>query len=148
MRSKLVHEAHGERTFIAVLDTGDEVMASLQHLAETEALSAARVSAIGALEQATLAFFDWETKDYLKIPVEEQVELLSMNGDIALGESGKPSLHLHAVLGRRDGGTMGGHLVQARVRPTLEVLITETPAHLRRRKDETTGLALIQLGDW
>lgn len=145
MRARLVHESDGQRTFVVVLDTGDEVMACLTRLAEHEGVSAAQVTAIGAFRAAVLGFFDWERKDYDRIPVEEQTELLSLLGDVGLEDSGKPALHLHAVLGRRDGSTLGGHLLEAHVRPTLEVIITESPAHLHRRKDEETGLTLIRL---
>jgi predicted DNA-binding protein with PD1-like motif len=145
MKTKLIHETDGLRTFAVVLDLGDEVCACLQGLASSERLSAAQVTAIGAFERATLAFWDWETKAYRDIPVNEQVEVLSLNGDITLDESGRPKLHLHTVLGRRDGSALGGHLKSARVRPTLEVIITEAPAHLRRKEDPKTGLALIAI---
>jgi uncharacterized protein len=143
MRSRKVHEADGLRIFVTVLEIGDEVTDCLTRLAREQRLSAAQVSAIGAFETATLAFFDWEKKEYEKIPVQEQTEVLSLAGDIA-DEKGEPKLHLHAVLGRRGGATIGGHLMQARVRPTLEVIVTESPAHLRRVHDEQSGLALIR----
>jgi uncharacterized protein len=101
------------------------------------------VTAIGALSSARLAFFDWETKQYRPIPVEEQVEVASLVGDIAVGPDGKPSVHVHAVLGRRDGTALAGHLQEAHVRPTLEIIITESPAHLCKVKDAESGLALI-----
>lgn len=145
MKSRLIHEAHGLRTFVAVLDIDDEVSACLQRLAEAETLSAAQVTAIGAFKEAVLTYWDWDTKAYQEIPVREQVEVLSMNGDIALDEAGKPKLHLHTVLGRRDGSAIGGHLKEAHVRPTLEVMVTEAPAHLHRRHDPETGLPLIAL---
>ncbi len=145
MRSKLIHEADRLRIYAAVLDIGDEVAECLTRLAADERLTAGQVSAIGAFESATLAFWDWEKKDYEKIPVREQVEVLSLAGDMTLDETGGPKLHLHAVLGRRDGTTIGGHLLQARVRPTLEVIVNESPAHLRRVHDPRTGLALIRL---
>ena len=91
---------------------------------------------------ATLGYFDWQTKAYERTPLEEQVEVLSLVGDIALAD-GKPKLHAHVVLGRRDSTTRGGHLIEARVRPTLEVLLTDAPRHLRRRFDAASGLALI-----
>ena len=144
MKAKLVHEAHGQRTYVAVLDTGDEVLASLRDLAAREALAGAQVTAIGALRKAVLGYFDWERKDYVRIPVDEQVEVVSLLGDIGEDPKGGPALHLHAVLGRKDGTALGGHLLEAHVRPTLEVVVTESPAHLRRRKDPETGLALIR----
>jgi predicted DNA-binding protein with PD1-like motif len=147
MKSRLLHDAQGLRTFVAVLGTDDEVSSCLQRLAETERLSAAQVTAIGAFKDAILTYWDWDTKEYQEIPIREQVEVLSLNGDITLDPSGKPKLHLHTVIGRRDGMAMGGHLKQAHVRPTLEVIVTETPAHLRREMDPQTGLALISLKD-
>lgn len=146
MKVKLLHEAHGLRKFAVILDKGDEVMASLEEFAGRERVSAAQVSALGAFAHAELAFFEWETKEYLDIPVPEQTEVASLVGDIAQDKDGKPSLHLHAVLGKRDGATVSGHLKSGVVRPTLEILVTESPAHLARLKDDETGLALIRLG--
>lgn len=143
MRHRLLSDTAGQRTFVVVLATGDEVQTCLQKFADDEHLGAAQVTAIGAFERARLAYFDWEKKDYLAIPVDEQVEVLSLNGDIALEENDEIKLHLHTVLGRRDASTIGGHLLEAHVRPTLEVIITEAPAHLRRRFDPHTNLALI-----
>jgi uncharacterized protein len=102
-----------------------------------------QITAIGALSSAKLAYFDWESKQYQPIPVNEQVEVASLVGDIAVGPDGKPSIHVHAVLGRRDGSAMAGHLQEAHVRPTLEIIITESPVHLCKVKDTESGLALI-----
>jgi uncharacterized protein len=143
MQSKLLHEADGKRTFAVILQKGDEAMRCLQAFAVKERLSASQVTAIGALSSAKLAFFDWETKEYQPIPVEEQVEVASLVGDIAVGPDGKPSVHVHAVLGRRDGTALAGHLQEGHVRPTLEIIITESPAHLCKVKDTESGLALI-----
>jgi predicted DNA-binding protein with PD1-like motif len=143
MQSRLLHEAGGQRTFAVILQTGDEVMACLTDFATRERITAAQVSAIGALSDAELLYFDWEAKDYRKIPVNEQVEVASLLGDVAEAD-GKPTLHLHIVIGRRDGAAMAGHLGAAHVRPTLEVIVTESPAHLRKRHDPESGLALIR----
>jgi uncharacterized protein len=143
MQSKLLHEADGKRTFAVILQNGDEAMRRLQDFAAKERLGGAQVTAIGALSGAKLAFFDWETKQYRPIPVEEQVEVASLIGDIAVGPDGKPSVHVHAVLGRRDGTAVAGHLQAGHVRPTLEIIITESPAHLCKVKDAESGLALI-----
>jgi predicted DNA-binding protein with PD1-like motif len=144
MQSKLLHEDGGQRTFAVVLETGDAVMASLQAFADRERLSAAQITAIGALSDAELAYFDWPSKQYRKIPVREQVEVASLIGDVALAPDGSRALHIHLVLGRSDGSAMAGHLAEAHVRPTLEVVITESPAHLRKVHDPESGLALIR----
>jgi uncharacterized protein len=144
MRTKLLHEDQGERTFAVIFETGEDPVAGLTRFAAEQKLSASAFTAIGAFSEAVLGYFDWDKRDYERIPVKEQVEVLALIGDIAL-QDGKPKLHAHVVLGRRDGSARGGHLLEARVRPTLEVIITESPAHLRRVYDPASGLALIKL---
>lgn len=145
MQSKLLHDDNGKRTFAVILQTGDEAMGSLQEFAAKERIGGAQLTAIGALSGAKLAYFDWETKQYRPIPVAEQVEVASLVGDIAIGPDRKPSVHVHAVLGRRDGTALAGHLLEARVRPTLEIIVTKSPAYLCKAKDAESGLALIRL---
>ncbi len=144
MRSKLIHEHGGEQTFALIFETGDEAMAGLARFARDHKLGGAHFTAIGACRGVTLGYFDWEKKEYAKIPVEEQVEVLSLIGDVAL-EGGEPKVHAHVVVGRSDGSTRGGHLIEAHVRPTLEVILVESPAHLRKEHDPESGLALIRL---
>ena len=143
MQSKLLHQDGGRRTFAVILQTGDEAMACLQEFAARERLGASQITAIGAFSSATIAYFDWEQKAYQPIPVAEQVEVASLVGDIAIAPDGKPSVHVHAVLGRSNGTAMAGHLQEGRVRPTLEIIVTEQPAHLCKVKDPESGLALI-----
>src|SRR5690348_5623697 len=130
MQYKLLHESDGQRTFAVILDTGDEVMETLQSFVEREGVTAAQFTAIGALSDVILMYFDWQKKSYLRIPVREQVEVASLIGDVAESPSGGPALHVHLVVGKRDGSAMAGHLGEAHVRPTLEVILTESPVHL------------------
>jgi predicted DNA-binding protein with PD1-like motif len=143
MRSKLLAESE-QRTFALVFDTADELVSSLERFAQEQAMDAAHFTAIGAFRRATLGYFAWDRKDYLRIPVDEQVEVLTLAGDVAL-QGEKRKVHAHVVLGRRDGSTVGGHLLEAEVRPTLELVLVESPAHLRRKHDPETGLALIRI---
>ena len=143
MRSTLLNGDSGNRTFAVIMESGDEAMSCLQTFVEKERISAAQFTAIGALSDAKLNYFDWEQKKYLPIPVNEQVEVASLIGDVALSPEGKPALHVHVVLGRRDGSAVAGHLQKGYVRPTLEIIVTESPAHLCKVKDADSGLALI-----
>lgn len=143
MKSRLINE-DGQRTFAVIFDTGDEVVASLSGFAREQNLSAAQFTGLGAFSDVVLGYFDWEKKDYEKIRIDEQVEVVSFVGDVALADDG-PKLHPHVVVSKRDGSAWGGHLLEAHVRPTLEVVVTESPAHLHRRHDPESGLALIRL---
>lgn len=145
MKAQLMHEKDGEKTFVLVFAAGDEAVAGLTAFAKEKRLSASHFTAIGGFQEATLGYFNLDKKDYDKIPVREQVEVLSLVGDITENEKGEPKIHVHAVLGRADGTTRGGHLIEARVRPTLEVMLVQSPHHLRRKHDAESGLALIQL---
>jgi uncharacterized protein len=146
MRAKQIESRDGRRTFAIVFDTGDEVAAGLFAFAHEHRIAGAYFTAIGALREVTLGYWDWETKDYRRIYVREQVEVLALAGNVALAPDGAPKVHAHIVVGKADGTAHGGHLLEARVRPTLEVILVESPRHLRRTHDPETGLALIDVG--
>lgn len=143
MRAKLLSQ-DTERTYALIFETGDEVMSVLQDFAREHRITASRFSAIGAFSDVVVGYFDLKRKDYDRVAIDEQVEVLSLNGDIALAASG-PKVHAHVVVGKRDATAHGGHLLEAHVRPTLEVVLIESPAHLCRRYDEASGLALIRI---
>jgi predicted DNA-binding protein with PD1-like motif len=142
MQVKLLN-ARAPRMHAVILETGEEAIAALTDFAVREQIDAAHLTAIGAFERAVLGFYDLERKEYKRIPVDEQAEVLSLIGDIALDKD-KPKLHAHVTLGLSDGTTRGGHLLEAIVRPTLEVIFSEPPAWLKRVHDEATGLSLIR----
>jgi predicted DNA-binding protein with PD1-like motif len=141
MKSTLL-DATGSRTWVVIFDKGDEPVAGLTAFAKAQKLGAAHFTAIGAFSDVTLGYFDRAKRDYKKIPLHEQVEVLSLLGDVAL-DKGEPKVHAHVVVGRADGEARGGHLLEAHVWPTLEVVLVESPRHLRKRHDPETGLALI-----
>lgn len=143
MRSKLLSERDG-RVFAVVFETGEDPMRGLMSFARERKLAASGFTAIGAFSRATLGYFNWERKDYDRIAVDDQVEVLALLGDVTL-EGEEHKLHAHVVLGMRDGAARGGHLLAATVRPTLEVVLSETPGHLCRRHDPESGLALIRI---
>lgn len=146
MRSKLIQEGP-ERTFALVLDPGEEVVASLLAFASEHRLAGSHLTAIGAFERVTIGFFEVERKDYKKIPIHEQVEVVSLVGNVALDERGNPKVHAHVVLGKSDGAAYGGHLLEGWVRPTLEVVLVESQRHLRRTMNPQLGIALIDLAE-
>ena len=144
MKSKTV-AGDDERTFVLILDQGEEAFKTITGFANQQGISGASVSAVGAFAEAKVGWFDLSAKTYKPIAVGEQCEVLSLLGDVAEGDDGKASLHLHAVLGLQDGSVRGGHLLSGVVRPTLEVTIRETVAHLRRKKRPDLGIALISI---
>jgi uncharacterized protein len=145
MKFKLL-TAEATKIYALVFDKGDEVMGELTRFAEQERLDSAHFTAIGAFQRVVLQYFNPDTKSYEDIPIDQQVELRTLAGNVALDPSGR-KIHAHAVVGRRDGSTLGGHLKEAYVFPTLEVVMEETPGYLRRRYDPETGLTLIDLGE-
>ena len=143
MRWKLLSDRE-PKSYAVVFETGDDVPSGLLEFAKQQDLSASHFTAIGAFSRVTLGYFELAKKEYKHIPLEEQVEVLSLVGNIALRD-GEQALHAHVVVGRFDGTTRGGHLIAAQVRPTLEVMLTETSAQLHREVDPATGLPLLDL---
>lgn len=145
MQERVIEEH--PRTHVLVFQTGDELMAGLQELATQLDLAGASFHAIGACARVELAYFDWEQRRYVtSVDLQEQVELLSLLGDIARDPEGKIAVHAHAVVARRDGRAYGGHLRRAIVRPTCEVVLTESAVRLQKAMDPVSGLPLIRLG--
>jgi predicted DNA-binding protein with PD1-like motif len=131
------------RTFAVILDTGDEAVACLSRFAHEQQLHASQLSAIGAFSRVVIGYFQFDKKDYKRIEINEQVELVSLLGDFALS-NGEPKLHAHVVVAKSDGTAHGGHLLEAHVKPTVEVVLTEMPSYLYRERDSETGLPLIR----
>jgi uncharacterized protein len=143
MQYRLLSEA--PKTYALIFDTGDELATGLSRFAAEQKLAGSSFKAIGAFSSVKLAWFNWQTRKYQpSVVLDEQVELLSLVGDIALKE-GKPQVHAHVVIGKSDGTAHGGHLMEAHVRPTCEVILTESPEHMQKQIDPESGLALIRL---
>ena len=141
MESRMI-DTH-PNTYAVIFATGDEVAAGLAAFAKEHKLKASHFTAIGAFQDITLGYFDWDKKNYKRIPVREQVEALSVIGDIVVDE-GEPKVHAHAIVGKSDGTAHGGHLLEAHARPTLEVIIVESAGELRRSYDPLSRLDLIR----
>jgi predicted DNA-binding protein with PD1-like motif len=141
----LHREGDHQRTFAFVLEPDEDPIALLSDRAQAYSLASCQISAVGGFSRVTLGYFERDKRAYRKIPIDQQVEVLSMLGDIA-HDDGKRIVHVHCVVGLSDGTTRGGHLVAAKVWPTLEVIVTEWPAFLQKRFHPELGLALIEHG--
>lgn len=133
-----------QKTFAVILESGEEVMEKIMEFAKEQKISASQFTAIGAVSNTIVGFFDFSIKDYKKIPFIEQMEVLTLNGDITLFK-GEYKIHAHVVLGKEDGTAHGGHLLKATVHPTLEIILHESPAYLSREINQESGLALIKI---
>lgn len=142
MKDRQLDDVHGLRRFAVVFQAGDDVMALLGDWARRRRISAASFAGIGAFRRVELGYFDVDARDYVRTAVDEQVEVLALTGNIALVD-GEPGLHAHVVVGRRDATALGGHLLAATVRPTLELVVSESETSMRRRVDPATGLHLL-----
>ncbi len=143
MNFKLLDES-GERTFALIFEKGAEVVDTIQEFAAEQRVLSSHFTGIGAFSGLVIGFFDRAKRDYNRIVIAEQVEVLSLTGDITF-ENDKPKVHAHVVVGKSDGSAYGGHLIEGHVFPTLELILVQSPKYLKRRLDAETGLALIDL---
>jgi uncharacterized protein len=143
MRYQLINNDR-QKTFAVILESGEEVMEKIMEFAKEQKISASQFTAIGAFSNTIVGFFDFSIRDYKKIPFKEQMEVLTLNGDITLFK-GEYKIHAHVVLGKEDGTAHGGHLLKATVHPTLEIILNESPAYLSREINQESGLALIKI---
>jgi predicted DNA-binding protein with PD1-like motif len=132
------------KTYLLVFHTGQEVMKGLLAFARKHHLVAGHLAGIGAISDAVIGYFDPQKNAYLRIHEEGQHEVRSLTGNLALNND-EPFFHVHTVLGRRGGWTRGGHLFEATVRPTVELVLIASPSPVRRKIDPETGLPSIDL---
>jgi hypothetical protein len=142
MEVQLLNPGEPTKQYAVIFYQGDEAFSGLLEFAEKYRVTSAHFTAIGALNGATVGWFDPQRKMYKKIPIHGQHEVIGMNGDIALYQ-GKPVVHTHMVVGSPDGTTQGGHVLEAYVAPTLVVMVTEDPVTMQKRFDPATDLTLI-----
>ena len=142
MQVQLLNRGEQAREYAVIFYQGDEAFSGLLEFAEKYHVTNAHFTAIGAVNEATLGWFDPHRKMYKKIPIRGQHEVIGMSGDIALYQ-GKPVVHTHMVVGSPDGTTQGGHVLAAYVSPTLEVMVTVDPIAMQKRFDPATDLTLI-----
>lgn len=145
MQYRKIADEQGLATYALIFDEGDEAFAELERFARESGVTGGSLSGVGAASGAVVGWFDFGRKTYKRIPIDEQVEVVSLLGDIATTEDGRPQVHAHIVLGTEDGQARGGHLLELQVRPTLEVIVTETPTHLRKRSLPNLPIATIRL---
>jgi len=145
LRARSVAEhLDGGKTYIVIFAKGDEIMSGLTEFAERNKITAGHFTAIGALQSARFGWFDPARKAYRDMPINQQVELISLIGDVGL-VNGAPQIHAHGAVGLPDGEVRGGHLLQAIAWPTLEMLFTTYPTTLIKKHDEETDLFLFDL---
>ncbi|HEX5369524.1 MAG TPA: PPC domain-containing DNA-binding protein [Dehalococcoidia bacterium] len=145
MKTKLLDERGTTKTYAVVFDKNEEFVEGMTRFASEQGLDSSYFTAIGGFKDAVLEFFSPQSMDYVPIPLSQQAEVLTMTGNVAMnGDERK--VHAHCILGFIDGSTRGGHVKEAHVWPTLEVVVEESPSHLRRKDDSETGLALLDLG--
>lgn len=160
MRHTLLDSQDGRRRFVLVLDAGEEALGAIRRFAVAERLAGSSISGIGAFARCTFGHFDPETRDFTRNTIDAQAEVLALIGNIAApgapadddgdddGDGDNPAegplLHVHCVVGLRDASARGGHLVEGIVRPTMELMIEESPTHMQRGHDRASGLVLLQ----
>ena len=143
MKYKLINDGQ-QKTYAIIMDSGDEVMEQFRAFVKKEKIRASQFTAIGAFSETITGFFDFSISDYQKTSYKEQMEVLSLIGDVSMYK-GEPKIHAHVVLGRSDGTAHGGHLMKGIAHPTLEIILNESPEYLKREMDAEAGIALIKI---
>ena len=145
MEYRVLTDESGLVSYALIFAASDEAAAELKRFADETGVNGASFSGVGAASRAVLGWFDFEAKRYEPNAIEEQVEVVSILGDIATTEDGKPQVHAHVVVAKRGGAAFGGHLMELNVNPTLEIVLTESPTHLRKRSLPGLPVATIRL---
>ena len=122
---------------------GDEVLQGLRDFAVEHGIRAAHLTGLGAAREVDVAYYNLDTKEYERTTITEDVEIISLNGNIGIGPKNATIVHLHGMFGRRDLSTFGGHIFSLTVSGAGELHVTAMPGTIHRAYDEVTGLTLM-----
>jgi hypothetical protein len=113
------------KTYKLSFKQGDDVMGGMMRFAAAHPMQQAQLAGVGGTIRAVLAWYDPQVRGFKQIIVNEKCEISGVTGTITTDAQGKPNVHLHLVLTRKDGSTVSGHLISATVDPILEVFVTD-----------------------
>lgn len=144
MRDRMLSTTASGRSYALVFDLDDDFLENFLRFCKRENIYAAFFHGIGGYRRSTLAYYDVEKKEYEPIEVDEQVEVVSLIGNVTNFE-GQPRIHAHCIVGHRDGHTTAGHLLHAIVRPTMEIVLQDGNVPMQRTQRPAVGIPLIDL---
>ncbi|MHA1480244.1 MAG: PPC domain-containing DNA-binding protein [Candidatus Thorarchaeota archaeon] len=135
-----------ENTFVTRMVLGEDILKTIQEIASENKISAGQLSLIGAISKATLGYFDRQSKQYRSFSIDEDLEVVSCMGNIAIAENGDYIVHAHMIVADEKGKCYGGHLMEGcEVSVTIELVINVFDGKLLRAIDTDTGLNLLNL---
>ncbi len=129
--------------FVVRIDKGEEIVAQVLELAKREHIALASVQALGAVNRFTAGVFDTQKKQFAGHTFEGCFEIVSLTGTLTTMD-GKPYCHLHMSAGDEQGHVFGGHLNEAFVSATCEMVVLPMAGQVERAFDEETGLNLFR----
>ncbi len=138
---ELEYKKFGDK-YVMRINPDTPLVATLQEFCESQKIDSAVISGIGSLKSATLGFFDPETKKYQEKTFSEPLEMASLSGNVSI-KDGKPLPHLHVTIAGSNYKAYAGHLVEAQVSLTAEIIIEPLPGSLQKTFDKKTGLNLF-----
>ena len=136
------HVAQSGEIHVLNLARGEELHATLLQFCVNRRIVGATFTGLGACDQVELAYYHLPTKTYERRMIDEELEILSLNGNLGTLD-GVKGFHIHGVFGRRDLSTLGGHIFSLRVSGACEIHLSALPMTLNRRHDSATGLNLM-----
>lgn len=142
VKVKLLSKNGSVKTYILIFTKGDEVLSGLTEFAQQHKVTSAHFTAIGDATDARVGWYEQSRKMFKVIPISQPAEITSLIGDIAM-YNGKPVVHAHINLATSDGIVHGGHLLEAHIFPTLEVVVTVVPNTMYKKLYPEAGATVI-----
>lgn len=138
--------AEFEKMYVIKISAGEKLMESIFKFMNEKNIQSGSINGIGALENTKIGYFDRDQKKYLYKVVEPCCELVSLTGNLAWADDGKPIAHVHVALGLPDYSVVGGHLVEGTVGVVGEMIVIPNEEKIIRKRDDGFGLQFMDLG--
>ena len=131
------------KTIVMRIDKGEEILTQLKAMALKENVQLASVRALGATNDFTVGVFKVEEKKYYANHFTGDFEIVSLTGTIST-MNGEYYAHLHMSAGDAQGRVFGGHLNEAIISATCEMVVEVIDGQVDRAFSEEVGLNLFK----
>lgn len=129
--------------YVIRLEKGEEIVTKVKELCEKEDVKLASLSGIGAVNKVTAGLFRTKEKKYVSKTYEEDMEIVSLGGNVSC-MNGETYLHFHISVANEAGEVRGGHLTEAFISATGELVLTRIEGTVDREYSDEIGLNLLK----
>jgi len=141
------YRLNGNEIYVRV-DKDDEILDSILKICNKESIRTAHFRGIGFCKKIELQTYLPEKEEFLSNVKNRACEMVSLDENVSPEDDGSLAIHAHSSFSFHDNYAIkmiGGHLKEAVVGYTAEIILTPAYKSIERMTDPKTGIRVWKL---